>query len=73
MPNSHAHSVIHGGDLGSLCTISLSFEEVEVSHMSGQPSSCDQLTVQILDTKAQVSVLGWEYLVHVVLHHCWKS
>lgn len=73
MPDSHAYSVINDGDLGPLCTISLSSEEVNFSHMSGQPSPCDQLPGQILDTTAQVSVPGWECSVHVVPHNFWEN
>ena len=47
--------------------------EREGSHVGGQIGFSDQAPAKTLDAKARVTFPGWQYLMHVVSHHCWEK
>lgn len=47
--------------------------ETEVSYMDGQPCLYDVDPIKTPDTKAGVSIPGWQYTLSVVMHCCGKK
>lgn len=45
--------------------------ETKLTHMGGQLCLCDSAQTQ--DTKSQMSMLSWQYSMHIVTHHFWEN
>lgn len=47
--------------------------ETKVRHAGVQPYLYSQTTVKALDTRARVSLPGWQYSMCTMTRHCWEE